>query len=72
MAQESKVKSGYDLAVSLAGGNASALARIVGVSPQAVFYWKKAGVVPTESAKKLARIFKVPRERLNPIVFGKD
>ncbi len=51
-------------------GNASALARILGITPQAVWGWKKKGYVPAQSAKKIAEIFKVSREDLNPKVFG--
>ena len=61
---------GPDLALACVNGNASALARILGISPQAVCGWKKKGYVPAQSAKKIAEIFKVSREDLNPKVFG--
>jgi len=51
-------------------GNASALARILGITPQAVWEWKKKGYVPAQSARKIAEIFKVSRADLNPRVFG--
>lgn len=61
---------GVSLAIQLAGGNASALARILGVSPQSVHEWKKKGLVPANRAKRLEQIFKVPRKRFNPEIYG--
>lgn len=65
-------RTGFDYALGLVGGNASALARICGCSPQAVWQWKKTGLIPHDRAKHLAKTFRVPREKLNPVVFGKD
>lgn len=61
---------GPELALACVNGNASALARILGISPQAVWEWKKKGYVPAQSARKIAEIFKVSRADLNPRVFG--
>lgn len=61
---------GVDLALEAVAGNASALARLVGVSPQSVSLWKKKGVIPPSRVKQISEIFKIPREKLNPEIFG--
>lgn len=61
---------GPDLALACVNGNASALARILGISPQAVYEWRKKGYVPAQSARKIADIFKISRADLNPQIFG--
>lgn len=58
-----------EYAISLVGGNASALARMLGVTPQSVFCWKKHGVIPAKRAKDLSKILGVPRKKFNPEVF---
>ena len=60
----------FDYALSLAGGNRSTLARVAGCTPQAVCQWARRGVVPVGRVKVLAKFFKVPCSKLNP-VFGR-
>lgn len=56
----------FDFALSLCGGNCSALARLAGCSPQAVAQWRKAGVIPIKRVPKLAKALKTTRAKLNP------
>ena len=59
-----------EFAISQVGGNASALARIAGVTPQGVHLWKRKGVVPAAKANLLSKKLGIPRKKLNPEVFG--
>ena len=68
MEVERKTKlSGFEFALSLAGGNRSALARVAGCTPQAVCQWARRGVVPVGRVKAVAKFFKVPCSKLNPV-----
>ena len=67
MKKEDVPVSGYSFAIKLVNGNASALARICGCSPQAVHQWKKTGHIPADKAKVIARTFGVPRAKLNAL-----
>ena len=62
MKKQKEELTGLALALSFTNGNASALARIAGVSPQAVFQWKSSNRIPVEKAKHLAKVFGVKRE----------
>jgi DNA-binding transcriptional regulator YdaS (Cro superfamily) len=53
-------------AIEIAGG-ASALARLLDITPQAVGQWR---VVPPERVLQVERITKVSRHDLRPDVFG--
>lgn len=64
---DKQVATGFEYALSLAGGNRSALARIAGCSPQAVCQWAKRGVVPANRVKAVAKFFKVSCSKLNPL-----
>ena len=57
----------FDYALSLAGGNRSVLARVAGCTPQAVHQWARRGVVPVGRVKAVAKFFKVPCSKLNPV-----
>ena len=59
---------GVDLAISCAEGTASALARHLGVSPQAGSLWKKKQHIPVTRAIQIAKIFRVKPGDLNPIL----
>lgn len=61
----SKEMSGIEEAVALAGSQ-SALARRVGVSPQAVQQWVERGCVPPRRVPLVAAMTGIPAERLNP------
>lgn len=63
---------GIDIALAAVGGRPAVLARILGVSKQAVYTWKNSssGNVPPKRAKELESLFKIPRKDLNPDVFG--
>ncbi len=65
--KSTKKPSGFEFALSLAGGNRSVLARIAGCSPQAVCQWARRGVVPVGRVKAVAKFFKVPCSKLNPV-----
>lgn len=56
----------FEYALSLCGGNCSALARLAGCTPQAVVQWRKAGVIPIKRVPKLAKALKTTRAKLNP------
>ncbi len=62
-------ESGVQKAVSAAGGQ-SALARALGVKPQAVQRWVALGHVPSMRAREVERLTGVPRELLCPAVFA--
>lgn len=66
-ATEQKDMSGISLAILCVGGNGSNLARVLGVSPQAISRWKRQGSVPIKQAIRIEQIFKIPRAKLNPI-----
>nr|DAH82022.1 MAG TPA: Putative antitoxin of bacterial toxin-antitoxin system, YdaS/YdaT [Caudoviricetes sp.] len=66
-----KQESCVDYAIRLCGGNASALARLAGCSPQAPAYWKRTGVIPANRVPDLAKKLKTSRAKLNPI-FARD
>jgi DNA-binding transcriptional regulator YdaS (Cro superfamily) len=55
------------IATKSAASGASAIARVVGVTPQAVAQWK---AVPPEYVLKLERAFGVSRHVQRPDVFG--
>lgn len=57
----------FDFALSLVGGNRSALARIACCTPQAVAQWKRKGVIPASRVPALAKKLKTARSKLNPI-----
>lgn len=60
------MSSGIDRAIEAAGG-ALALARLLKVTHQAVYEWKKRGWVPPERALQLKDRFKIPVSKLvNP------
>ena len=59
--------NGFEFALALAGGNRSALARVAGCTPQAVCQWARRGVVPANRVKAVAKFFKVPCSKLNPL-----
>lgn len=58
-----QMKESLDKAISIAGGQ-SALARMVGVKPQAVQQWVKQGYVSRKSMKKVSRSVGIPLEQL--------
>lgn len=60
-------KTCFDFALSLVGGNCSALARIACCTPQAVAQWKRNGVIPARRVPDLAKKLKTSRSKLNPI-----
>lgn len=62
---------GVELAVKQLNGKAVALARLCGVTPQAVSLWRQKGVVPADKAKLISGLLGIPREKLNPI-FSKN
>ena len=66
------MESGISAAVRLAG-NQTALARLLGVSPQAVQKWVSARCVPPERCLSIERALsrRVDRYALNPRIFGK-
>ncbi len=66
-ATKQKEMTCFDFALSLAGGNRSMLARVAGCSPQAVQQWARRGVVPVGRVKAVAKFFKVPYSKLNPV-----
>ena len=51
------------------GGRAN-LARALGITWQAVFYWQRDGVVPLTRVLDVERLTGIPREALRPDVFG--
>jgi DNA-binding transcriptional regulator YdaS (Cro superfamily) len=55
------------MAVKEAANGASAIARAIGISPQAVAQWK---AVPAEHVLRLERTFGVSRYRQRPDIFG--
>jgi DNA-binding transcriptional regulator YdaS (Cro superfamily) len=55
------------IAVRRAANGASAIARVIGVTPQAVAQWK---AIPPEHVLKLERAFGVSRHIQRPDVFG--
>ncbi|WP_336511316.1 transcriptional regulator [Agrobacterium tumefaciens] len=55
------------IAVRSAANGASAIARVIGVTPQAVAQWK---AIPPEHVLKLERAFGVSRYIQRPDVFG--
>lgn len=65
------METGVDKAVRLAG-NQTALARRLGLTPQAVQKWVDQGYVPSERCREVEDIFAcaVTRYELNPKVFG--
>lgn len=63
-------KTGIELALEAVNGNGSVLARMLGISPQSIALWKKSGVVPPKRAKQISDLLKIPREKLNPEIFG--
>ena len=65
-------ESGISVAVRLAGSQ-TALARLLGVSAQAVQKWVSARNVPPERCLAIERVLnrRVERYALNPRVFGK-
>ena len=65
-------ESGIAVAVRLAGSQ-TALARLIGVSPQAVQKWVSARCVPPGRCLAIERVLnrRVDRYALNPRVFGK-
>jgi DNA-binding transcriptional regulator YdaS (Cro superfamily) len=51
-------------------GSLSALARAAGVWPNAVVWWQRNGV-PAQRCVELEKLTRIPRERLNPKIFGR-
>ena len=64
-------QTGIERVVTLAGSQ-TALARILGVTPQAVQKWVAQGLVPHEHCRAIEIRWadKVTRHELNPVVFG--
>lgn len=63
---EHLVSSGIDRAIEAAGG-ALALAKLLKVTHQVIYAWKKRGWVPPERALQLKDRFKIPVSKLvNP------
>ena len=67
MAQGQENLTGFDLALSAVGGNASRLARLAGVSPQAVAQWKRTGYIPLVRVFHLSKVLGIPKSKLNPL-----
>jgi DNA-binding transcriptional regulator YdaS (Cro superfamily) len=67
------METGIDKAVRLAGSQ-TALGNLIGVKPQAVQKWAKAGVVPAQRCIHVEQSLngEVTRYELNPAVFGSD
>lgn len=67
------MENGINKAVRLAG-NQTALAALLGVTPQAVQKWVAQGFAPAERCRHIERAFKgaVRRCDLNPSIFGGD
>lgn len=63
--------SGIEIAVRLAKGQ-SALARLLGCTPQCVQKWVKQGFAAPKQCKKIAEAFKghVTLAQLNPSIYG--
>nr|WP_035215386.1 MULTISPECIES: Cro/CI family transcriptional regulator [unclassified Agrobacterium] len=55
------------IALKSAANGATAIARVIGVTPQAVAQWK---AIPPEHVLKLERTFGVSRHKQRPDVFG--
>jgi len=55
--------TGIDRAIEAAGG-ATALAKLLKVSHQVVYYWQKRGWVPVDRALQIEARLKVPRAKL--------
>ena len=54
-----------------AGGNASAIARVCGVSPQAVHLWGSR-CVPLRHVSTLCKVYKLTPHDIRPDVFTKE
>jgi len=50
-----------------AAGSAANLARLLGVTRQAVWRWRK---IPLKHMKTLEKLLGIPREKLRPDIFG--
>jgi len=55
--------TGIDRAIEAAGG-AIALAKLLKVSHQVVYFWQQRGWVPSERALQIEARFKIPRAKL--------
>jgi len=55
--------TGIDRAIEAAGG-ATALAKLLKVSHQVVYFWQRRGWVPSERALQIEARLKVPRAKL--------
>lgn len=62
-----KIHTGLDLALDAVGGEA-ALARLLGLTRQAVNKWRR---VPADRIADVERVSGVPRENLRPDIFVK-
>lgn len=58
-------ETGLLLAVQAAGGF-SALARVLGISPQGLWQWER---VPAERLLQVEAVTKIPREKLRPDLY---
>lgn len=67
------METGIKKAVELAGSQ-TALAELLGVTPQAVQKWVAQGCAPGDRCREIERLLKgaVRRYELNPVIFGED
>ena len=68
------MESGIAKAIRLAGDSQTALANLLGLTPQAVQKWAAQGVVPGDRCREVEAKLggQVSRYELNPAVFGED
>ena len=67
MSQIEVMDNGISLAVGKAGSQA-ALAKVLGISPQAVSRWEK---IPVKRALKIEQKLGIPRHQLRPDIWEK-
>lgn len=56
-------------AVDAAGGTGAALGHRLGISRQAVSYWRRTARVPPERGVQIERLLGIPRRRFNPDLY---